>query len=333
MASNIPTEACEPTISKSFPRDGLAVTACEMGTKYFVIAKEVALYRFNFADNFLITLQERGNITWSLALREDKNLLITGGTEGVVRIWNIQTKSVIRSLKGHTATVRSLLIVDDTTLISGSRDSAICIWNLDSDATDPKLTLKGHTETVRCLKAHGGVLVSGGNDGEARVWDIQTGQCLHVLKGHTGTLYGLCFDGSRIVTGSLDSTIRVWDPRSGACLDVLSGHSGAVTRLSLQGDTLISADNVGTVKVWSLSRASGRTIAEEKDGSVISLVADGENILVGNTNGSVSLVHHESGASRTLVTRADAVWNVGFTPFKRPLAVYFKGGDTQLAIF
>lgn len=92
MVSNIPTEACEPSISKTFPRDGLAVTACEMGTKYFVIAKEAALYLFNFTDNSLTALQENGNITWSLALREDKDLLVTGGTEGEVRIWNIQTK-------------------------------------------------------------------------------------------------------------------------------------------------------------------------------------------------------------------------------------------------
>lgn len=85
--------------------------------------------------------------------------------------------------------------------------------------------------------------------------------------------------------------------------------------------------------MWSLSNASGRTIAEEKAGSVISLAADGENILVGNTNGSVSLVPHESGTSRTLVAGADAVWSVGFKPSNRPLAVYLKGGDTQLAIF
>ncbi|KAE8369541.1 WD40-repeat-containing domain protein [Aspergillus caelatus] len=333
MASSIPTEACEPTIHKTFPRDGLAVTACEMGTTYFVIAKESALYIFNFADNSLTTLQEKGNITWSLALREDKNLLITGGTEGELRIWNIETKSVMRSLKGHTATVRSLLIVDDTTLISGSRDSTICIWDLDSDATNPKLILKGHTKTVRCLKMHGGVLVSGGYDGEARVWDIHTGQCLHVLKGHTGALYDLCFNGSRIVTGSLDSTIRVWDPRSGACLGALSGHSGVVSRLLLREDTLIAADSSGLVKVWSLDKASGRTISEEKGGSVISLVADDENILIGNTNGSVYLVNHESGATKALLTGADAVWNVGFTPSNRPLAVYFEGGDTQLDIF
>lgn len=118
-------------------------------------------------------------------------------------------------MKGHTGTVRSLQVVNDTTLISGSRDSTICIWGMDSDEVDPKLVLKGHTETVRCLKVHGGLLVSGGNDGEARVWDIHTGQCLHVLKGHTGTLYDISYDGSRIVTGSLDSTIRVWDPHSG----------------------------------------------------------------------------------------------------------------------
>ena len=98
-------------------------------------------------------------------------------------------------------------------------------------------------------------------------------------------------------------------------------------------DTLISADTVGTVKAWSLTSASGRTIAEEREGSVISLAADGENILVGNTNGSAYLVRRDSGTSKTLVAGADAVWNVGFTPFNRPLAVYFKGGDTQLDIF
>ncbi|KAE8407185.1 WD40-repeat-containing domain protein [Aspergillus pseudonomiae] len=333
MASSITTKACEPIVSKTFPRDGLAVTACEMGSNYFVVAKEAALYVFDFADKSLTTLQEKGNVTWCLALREDKNRLVTGGAEGEVLIWNIRTKSVTRLLKGHTSTVRSLQIVNDTTLISGSRDSTICIWDMDSDEVDPKLVLKGHTETVRCLKVHGGVLVSGGNDGEARVWVIHTGQCLHVLKGHTGTLYDISFDGSRIVTGSLDSTIRVWDPQSGACLGVLSGHSGAVTRLCLQVDTLISADTVGTVKAWSLTTASGRTIAEEREGSVISLAADGENILVGNTNGSAYLVRRDSGPRKTLVAGADAVWNVGFTPFNRPLAIYFKGGDTQLDIF
>lgn len=141
------------------------------------------------------------------------------------------SRSVIRSLKGHTATVRSLLIVDDTTLISGSRDSTICIWDMDSDATDPKLVLKGHAKTVRCLKVHGGVLVSAGYDGESRVWDIYTGQCLRVLKGHTGTLFALCFDGSRIVTGSLDSTIRVWDSRSGFVVSLfISRRDSELTR-------------------------------------------------------------------------------------------------------
>ncbi|KAE8380082.1 WD40-repeat-containing domain protein [Aspergillus bertholletiae] len=332
-SSSSVAKAREPTISKTFPRDGLSVTAGEIGARYVVIAKEATLYVVNLVDNSLHTLQEKGSPIWSLALHEDKNLFVTGATGGELQIWSLETKSVIRSLKGHTATVRSLQIVDDTTLISGGRDSTICIWDLDSDINEPRLVLKGHTETVRCLKVHGGVLVSEGNDGDARVWDIRTGQCLHVLKGHTGVLYALCFDGDRIVTGSLDSTIRVWDPQSGACLEVLSGHNGLITRLSLQGDTLISADSVGTVKMWCLSKASGRTLAEERDASVTSLVADGERIFFGNTNGSAYLVHPESGASETIVAGADAVWKVGFTSSNRPYMVYLKAGDTHMDIF
>lgn len=133
----------------------------------------------------------------------------------VVVTVSITVRSIIRSLRGHTATIRSLQLLNKTTLISGSRDTTICIWDLSSEANEPKLTLRGHTATVRCLQAHDGILVSGSYDSDARVWDVRTGECLHVLKGHAGVLYDVCFYGQQVITGSLDTDIRVWDPCSG----------------------------------------------------------------------------------------------------------------------
>lgn len=353
MAST-PTQGREPTISKTFLHDNTSVTTCEMTSDYLVIAKEFALYAFSFADKSLATLQKQGNVIWSLAsTADDDSLLVTGGMKGELRLWDMRTKSVTRSLKGHTATVRSIQIVNDgTMLISGSRDETICIWDLssESDVINPRLVLTGHTKTIRCLRVQDGLIVSGSYDWDARVFDVITGECLHVLKGHAGPLYKVDFDGTRIVTGSLDKDIRVWDPRSGfvfpcclsqlrtndpsrACLAVLSGHAGLVGHLHLQGDILISADNHGTVKEWSLTEGSGRTVAESEEGNaIISLAIDGETILFGNQN-SVHLVHRESGVREVLMIGADIVWHVGFTPSNRPLAVYVKGEDTHLDIF
>ena len=57
-------------------------------------------------------------------------------------------------------------------------------------------------------------LISGSDDGTARVWDAASGRELLVLKGHTG-LYArvtdiwVTSDGDRVITNSWDGTTRV----------------------------------------------------------------------------------------------------------------------------
>ena len=50
---------------------------------------------------------------------------------------------------------------------------------------------------------------------DARVWDLEKKECLHVLKGHAEKLYSVTFDGKVIATGSMDKTVRLWDPVNG----------------------------------------------------------------------------------------------------------------------
>lgn len=117
------------------------------------------------------------------------------------------------------------------------------------------------------------------------------------------------------------------------CRAVLSDHTGLIGQLSLQNNTLVAGDNRGTVKLWSLPERTGQTIAEDEEGDpVISLVIDGERILFGYASGSAYLVHRGSGAREVLVTGADVVWSVGFTPAKRPWVVYRRGKYTWLHV-
>lgn len=64
-------------------------------------------------------------------------------------------------------------------------------------------------------------------DTDARVWDLETTRCLHVLTDHTEKVYAVAYDGKRIVTGSMDMTVRIWDPVSGYVLSrvLLLRHS------------------------------------------------------------------------------------------------------------
>lgn len=51
--------------------------------------------------------------------------------------------------------------------------------------------------------------------GACQVWDVDTGECLHVLVGHEQEIYSVAFDGVRVVSGGMDTTVRVWDALSG----------------------------------------------------------------------------------------------------------------------
>ena len=43
-------------------------------------------------------------------------------------------------------------------------------------------------------------------DNTARLWDVESGECLHTLLGHTAEIVSLNFDtpGRKVMTGSFD---------------------------------------------------------------------------------------------------------------------------------
>ena len=57
------------------------------------------------------------------------------------------------------------------------------------------------------------------------IWDIQTGNCMHILQGHTVFVESASFspDGTTIVTTSKDATAMIWDVMTGNCLTTLEG--------------------------------------------------------------------------------------------------------------
>jgi WD40 repeat protein len=136
----------------------------------------------------------------------------------------------------------------DNLLVSGSRDATLRVWDLDTGAC--RHTLRGHTDSVRCLELSGRFAVSGSYDYSVRVWDYVNGvvrgrwvvgceagdatkvspalggQALRKLDGHTNKVYAVVFDGPRIVSSSMDETIRVWDFDTGRPLHVLRGAPG-----------------------------------------------------------------------------------------------------------
>ncbi len=98
--------------------------------------------------------------------------------------------------------------------------------------------------------------LSGGADGDVKVWDMNKQNCKRVLAGHQGPVVSLKADQDKIVSTSFDGTARVWTWAGREEL-VLEGHSGHVCGLWLQplaegGNAVWTGADDGLVKRWDV---------------------------------------------------------------------------------
>lgn len=68
------------------------------------------------------------------------------------------------------------------------------------------------------LSADGALAAIATERGVVQLWDVASGQPLHVLLGHTAEVAELVFspDAALLASCSADCSLRVWDTRTGA---------------------------------------------------------------------------------------------------------------------
>ena len=97
--------------------------------------------------------------------------IITGGEDGVVKVWSADSGTLLYRLDAHTSRVTSVAASPDgLRIVTGSQDTTAKIW----DAIHGKevLTLKGHTQEVTSVSfsPDGLAVLTGSRDGLAIVW-------------------------------------------------------------------------------------------------------------------------------------------------------------------
>jgi WD40 repeat protein len=173
-----------------------------------------------------------------VAMTPDGSLIVTASDDETARVWMPRPGSApdakdwhtVAVLKGHEGPVWSAAVTPDgTRIVTGSNDTTARVWDhRQGSAPDARdwhavAVLKGgHAMDVKsvALAADGGRIVTGSDDGTARVWEPRSGsgrdardwEPVDALLNHTSIVWGVAMtpDGSRIVTGSWDSTARVW---------------------------------------------------------------------------------------------------------------------------
>lgn len=212
---------------------------------------------------------------FGVGFNRDGRTLATGNFNGTVKLWEIATGRLLRTLDGHSDVVyKGVFSPDEKILASCSRDGKIKLWDL---ATGNVLrTLSGHTGPVKgvTFSPDGRTIASVSNDGTLRLWDVATG-LQHSSFVHTESrdvdrsVYSVVFlpNGKLIAAGNGDGTISYWELASGKEIKILKGHTAGVFCLAVSSDgkTLASGSDDHTVKLWDLKSGNEtKTFADRK---------------------------------------------------------------------
>jgi WD40 repeat protein len=207
------------------------------------------------------------NAVLSLAQSPDGQWLASGHTDETVKLWDLKTGQVFKTLHGHRDRVWSVAFVPsqnpnrheptDVILASGSADRTIKLWNCRTGQC--LNTLQGHTSWVWSIAPHpaGEILASSSYDHIVKLWDLQTGQCLNTLMGHTSPVVSVAFspDGQRLISSDFNQTIRLWDLQTGDCLQIIRGHGNSIWQVAFSpdGQQFASCSYDQTIKLWDSS--------------------------------------------------------------------------------
>jgi WD40 repeat protein/tRNA A-37 threonylcarbamoyl transferase component Bud32 len=120
------------------------------------------------------------------------------------------------------------------------------------------LTLRGHSGGVytACFSPDGRLAVSGGGDGQVRLWDAATGHEIRALQAHKEnySVRRLVFDadGRRFASAGNDGAVRIWGLADRKSLLDLKGHEGEAVSVSFSPDGRMLASGGGDklVRIW-----------------------------------------------------------------------------------
>ena len=268
------------------------------GSNYIVTGSvKVSLYD-TLTDKVVRAYSRFSDDAFSGKFRKDGKLIVAGDKSSSVKVFDVQSKAILREMKGHSSAVRCTTWASDgLRIFSGSDDKRALCWDL---ATEEILfsTRSHHTDYVRAIDASpisADVFATGSYDHSVKMWDRR------VSEGHGGPVHSLGLDhpveyamftpsGTMLLTAS-GSEVRVYDIISGGkLLHTFNNHQKTVTSLCMDGTSsrVLSAGLDGHLKVYSLQTL--QVVHGMKFGAPlvsVAMPADNKKLVVGFVNGTV----------------------------------------------
>jgi U3 small nucleolar RNA-associated protein 15 len=195
------------------------------------------------------TMSRFKDVARSGQFRSDGKLLVAGDDSGLVQVFDAQSRSVLRQLKGHSLSVHSSSFsTEPTQILTASDDRTVRLWDMPQEAE--LRCFDSHQDYVRCAQVssdNASLILSGSYDGTVKLWDIRMAEndgcamtMLHGAPVEDVKIFPTGGGGAALSAGG--PVLRSWDlMMGGRCRNAVSNHSKTITSLAISLES--GADN------------------------------------------------------------------------------------------
>lgn len=194
-----------------------------------------------------------------LTFSPDGALIATGHRDSTVILWDVATRTIAGTLRGHSGEVYSIAFSPNgSTLASGSSDETVMLWDVATRANSTTLRANSPVTSV-AYSSDGSVIATGTWFRNVKLWNATTGRNTDTFNDHRARIRAVSFspDGTTLASASVDGTVVLRDLAAGNVI-AIAGHWGTVGGMasSPDGATLASFNSSfgSGVKIWDTAK-------------------------------------------------------------------------------
>lgn len=222
--------------------------------KYLAYSTSSKVYLRNIIDKSEQQF-ESGNLKISsLAFHPTFPFLAAGYKNGVIRIWNTQTREEFFSARVHDRSVNALLFNSfGKFLVSASRDKKIRITNIDDSDDYKEFVHDVFNFTSLCFAPDSFSILTGTAEGALLELDLNSFRLRFQDVVHKREIHTIDFHKNMVVLGSKDQTLTVWDWKNRKIeqrIDI--GPAGVNDLKILDENTMCIIGDDGVIKFYDL---------------------------------------------------------------------------------
>lgn len=233
--------------------------------------EKAMVWNVNSMECVMICEGHRDSIV-EVAFTPDSQFLVSACSDGNFKLWCLMPCSdecIMTQEGAHDLGVQSCdfspfegtegwssgILGNSYLLATCGLDSLIKLWTISSSANcNLWKQLAGHGGVIMCVRfspTSGEIMASAASDRTARLWNVYTGECLHVLESHNSMVLTCAFssDSRLFATGSLDKNVIIWEIPHGTVFDAHASELLVTERIRKHRKKLLDW-SVDDIKNW-----------------------------------------------------------------------------------